>query len=69
MGAQVRALTTRSIYGANQMVLSLLSASGTKRRFGNVRVLHRCFGELPILHEGLRSATVMADGELIYPTP
>ena len=51
------------------MVLSLLSASGMKRRFGNVRVLHRCFGKLPILHEGLRSATVMADGELIYPTP
>ena len=27
------------------------------------------FGELPNLDEGLRSATLMADGELIYATP
>jgi len=40
-----------------------------RRRAGQCGDLHRCFGELPILHEGLRSTTLMADGELIYPTP
>ena len=57
-----RPLLVKGEPGIGKTVLALI-----RRRAGGD--LHRCFGELPILHEGLRSVTVMADGELIYPTP